>query len=149
MTFSPVKQDLIAPPNRANSPHLFSVFLDPNKSVKASGSVSFAFDLKVLVPDYEVDGVLFMKRHYEGGYIMRELILVEALPDEAAPGGWRIKYGYQEDNPGKPGINAVTRNLDDGVGIAFDIPIEQKARPGMKGTLRIEARALETVSLPT
>ena len=38
------------------SPHLFTVFLDPSKSVKASGSVSFAFDMKVLVPDYEVDG---------------------------------------------------------------------------------------------
>ena len=127
-------------PNRANSPHLFSVFLDPNKSVKRSGSVSFAFDIKVLVPDYAVDGVLFMKRHYEGGYIMRELILVEAFPDNAAPGGWRIKYGYQENNPGKPGVNAVTRNLNGDVGIAFDIPIEQKARPGVKGTLRIEVR---------
>jgi hypothetical protein len=38
--------------------------------------------MKVLVPDYEVDGVLFMKRHYEGGFIYRELILVEAFPDE-------------------------------------------------------------------
>lgn len=135
------------PPNRANSPHLFSVFLDSSKSVKASGSVSFAFDLKVLVPDYEVDGLLFMKRHYEGGYIMRELILVEAFPDQAAPGGWRIKYGYQEDNPGKPGMNAVTHNLDNEVGIAFDIPIAQRARPGIKGTFRIEARPV--APLPT
>ena len=62
------------------------MFLDPNKSVKASKSVSFAFDLKVLVPDYEVDGFLFLKRHYEGGFILRELILVEAFPDAKAPG---------------------------------------------------------------
>lgn len=129
------------PPDRAASPHLFSVFLDPGKSVKASGSVSFALDLKVLVPDYEVDGLLFLKRHYEGGYILRELILVEAFPDDAAPAGWRIKYGYQEDNPGKPGIDAVTHNLDGAVGIAFEIPIAQKTRPGLKGTLRIEARS--------
>lgn len=71
-------------PDRAMSPRLFSVFLDPKKSVKQSKSVSFAFDLKVIVPDYEVDGLLFMNRHYEGGFIYRELILVEALPDEAA-----------------------------------------------------------------
>lgn len=128
-------------PNRDKSPHLFSVFLDPNKSVKASGSVSFAFDIKVLVPDYEVDGLLFMQRHYEGGYILRELILVEAFPDEAALGGWRIKYGYQENNPGKPGIDAATRELKGEAGIAFDIPIAQKTRPGVKGTLRIEARS--------
>ncbi|MBK8745316.1 hypothetical protein [Propionivibrio sp.] len=118
------------PPDRTRSPHLFSVFLDPSKSVKASGSVSFAFDLKVLVPDYEVDGLLFMKRHYEGGYILRELILVEAFPDPEAQGGWRIKYGYQDDNPGKPGIAAETRKLDGEEGIAIDIPIAQRASPG-------------------
>ena len=131
-------------PDRSRSPHLFSVFLDPRKSVKASGSVSFALDLKVLVPDYEVDGVLFMKRHYEGGFIFRELILVEAIASESAPGGWRIKYGYQDINPGKPGVEAETRALGGAAenegGLAFDIPIEQKVRPGLRGTLRIEAR---------
>jgi pimeloyl-ACP methyl ester carboxylesterase len=130
-------------PDRAMSPHLFSLFLDPRKSVKTSKSVSFAFDLKVLVPDYEVDGVLFLTRHYEGGFIFRELILVEALPDETAPGGWRVKYGYQDINPGKPGVDAESRPLLSGdatAGLAFDIPIEQKARPGLRSTLRIEAR---------
>jgi hypothetical protein len=132
-------------PDRAKSPHLFSVFLDPSKSVKASKSVSFAFDVKVLVPDYEVDGFIFLNRHYEGGFILRELILVEAFADVGAPGGWRIKYGFQDINPGKPGVDAVTRALDGGAaapsGLAFDIPIEQKARPGLRGTLRIEARS--------
>ena len=127
-------------PDRSRSPHLFSVFLDPAKSVKASGSVSFAFDLKVLVPDYEVDGLLFMKRHYEGGYVLRRLILVEAFADAAALGGWRIKFGFQDDNPGRPGKDATTYALADHAGIGFDIPIDQKTRPGVKGTLRIEAR---------
>jgi hypothetical protein len=136
----PGKDETKRPPDRSQSPHLFSVFLDPSKSVKASNSVSFALDLKVLVPDYEIDGVMFMKRHYEGGFILRELILVEASPDSAAPGGWRIKYGYQDINPGKPGVDAVTRELDGKAGIAFDIPIAQKARPGVLGTLRIEAQ---------
>jgi hypothetical protein len=132
-------------PDRSRSPHLFTVFLDPSKSVKTSKSVSFAFDLKVLVPDYEVDGFIFLKRHYEGGFILRELVLVEAFPDAGALGGWRIKYGFQDINPGKPGRDAVTRALNDGAGalkgLAFDIPIEQKAKPGFRGTLRIEARS--------
>ncbi len=130
-------------PDRTKSPHLFSLFLDPKKSVKASNSVSFAFDVKVLVPDYVVDGLLFLKRHYEGGFIYRELILVEAFPDKAAPAGWRIKYGYQDMNPGKPGVDAATRELvvgDPAAGIAFEIPIEQKTRPGLRGRLRVEAR---------
>jgi PGAP1-like protein len=128
-------------PDRARSPRLFSVFLDPNKSVKSSGSVSFAFDVKVLVPDYEVDGLLFLNRHYEGGFIYRELILIEALPDKEAAAGWRIKYGFQDMNPGKPGKDAVTHPSADGKGIVFEIPITQAARPGLTGSLRLEARS--------
>ena len=130
-------------PDRSKSPRLFTVFLDPNKSVKTSGSVSFSLDLKVLVPDYEVDGLLFLKRHYEGGFIYREQILVEAFPDAKALGGWRIKYGLQDTNPGKPGVDADTSPIDGGLdpsqGLAFAIPIVQKARPGLRGTLRFEA----------
>jgi hypothetical protein len=141
----PSKEGTKRLPDRSKSPQLFTVFLDPSKSVKTSKSVSFAFDVKVLVPDYEVDGFIFLKRHYEGGFILRELILVEAFPDAQALGGWRIKYGFQDINPGKPGKNAETRALDGGVaaapGLAFDIPLEQKARPGLRGTLRIEARS--------
>jgi hypothetical protein len=136
----PGKPGTTRPPDRTQSPHLFSAFLDPRRSVKTTRSVSLAFDLKVLVPDYQVDGVLFLKRHYEGGYIYRELIIVEAFPDDEAVGGWRIKYGYQDDNPGKAQETAETRRLKTGKGIAFAIPIQQERRPGLKGTLRIEAR---------
>lgn len=129
------------PPDRSASPHLFSAFLDSSKSVKTSKSVSFAFDLKVLVPDYEVDGVLFLKRHYEGGYIYRDLVLVEAWRDESQPHGWRVRYGFQDMNPGKPGKDAETSVLPGATaGVTFSIPIEQKARPGLIGKLRIEAR---------
>jgi hypothetical protein len=137
----PGKEGKKRPPDRSMSPHLFSVFLDPSKSVKRSKSVSFAFDIKVLVPDYQVDGVLFLDRHYEGGFIYRELILLEAIPDKDSIGGWRVKYGYQDLNPGKPGVDAELRKLADSQGgVSFDIPVEQKTRPGLIGKLRIEAR---------
>jgi hypothetical protein len=127
------------PADRSRSPHLFSVFLDPSKSVKKSKSVSFAFDLKVLVPDYEVDGLLFLNRHYEGGFIFHDQILVECFSDDQATAGWRIKYGYQSTNPGKPGTDAAVTALD-GKGLTFSIPIEQKSSPGLSGSLRVEAR---------
>ncbi|MDR1934992.1 MAG: hypothetical protein LBS49_05345 [Candidatus Accumulibacter sp.] len=136
----PGQPGTLRPPDRSRSPRLFSVFLDPNKSIKASGSASFAFDLKILVPDYEVDGVLFMKRHYEGGCILRQQILIEAFPDAKAPTGWRIKYGYQENNPGKPGKEAPTYPLAGGAGLGFDIELAQRARPGVTGRLHVEAR---------
>ncbi len=137
----PVGKDGKRSPDRSKSPYLFSVFLDPRKSVKRSKSMSFAFDIKALVPDYEVDGALFRKRHYEGGFIYRDLILVEAFEDAQAPGGWRIKYGSQQTNPGKPGSEAETFALDgEGSGVCFNIPVEQKTRPGLRATLCLEAR---------
>lgn len=139
----PGKDRTLRAPDRTRSPHLFSVFLDPEKSVKQSKSVSFAVDVKVLVPDYEVDGFLFLSRHFEGGFIYRELIIIEAIPDATEPAGWRIKYGFQDINPGKPGVAVTTTSLDQanpGAGLVFEIPIEQKAAPGLKGRLRIEGR---------
>ncbi|MCW1916660.1 hypothetical protein OJ996_23945 [Luteolibacter sp. GHJ8] len=127
-------------PDRAQSPHLFSIFLDPTKSVMSSGSVSFAVDIKVLVPDYTVDGLLFMDRHYEGGYILRELILVEAFPEDGSMQNWQIKYGLQDKNPGKPGTSAETAKLFGSAGVSLKIPLAQKTRPGFQGTLRFEIR---------
>ena len=70
--------------------HLFSLFLDRTKSMnKGNNSVAFAFDLSVLVPDYEVDGIAWLDKHYEGGYLYRDMILVEATPD--TPGTRRLE----------------------------------------------------------
>jgi hypothetical protein len=127
-------------PSTENSPHLFSVFLDPAKSQRRDGSVAFAFDIAVLVPEYEIDGVLWLKRHFEGGYLVRRLIIVEAKPDAAAPAGWRLEYGYQSDTPNETTI-AANPTLDAGR-LKFVIPVESpaNARPGMRGKLRIEIR---------
>jgi hypothetical protein len=103
-------------------------------------SVAFAFDLAVLVPDYEVDGILWLKRHYEGGYIYREQILVEATPNQKALGGWTVNYGYQSQTPNSARKRTETRPLPEGNGIAFDIKVIQAKRPGINATLRIEAR---------
>jgi hypothetical protein len=132
-------------PDRTQSPHLFSIFLDPTKSVKedpliSERSVAFAFDLSVLVPDYQIDGVLWLKRHFEGGYLYRELILVEATPDENAPGGWAVSYGFQSKTPNKVTRKAETRLLPDKSGITFDIEVVQEKQPGIDATLRVEAR---------
>jgi pimeloyl-ACP methyl ester carboxylesterase len=128
-------------PDRTRSPHLFSTFLDPELSMAKSGSVSFAFDLSVFVPDYEVDGRLFLDQHYEGGTLFRETVLVEAIPDEKALGGWRIKWGLNSETPGVASQPVETTALPKGdTGLTFSIPIRQERRPGLVGALRIEAR---------
>jgi hypothetical protein len=129
-------------PNRSASPRLFSVFLDETKSVSEKKSVAFAFDLSVLVPDYSIDRVFWRDQHYEGSYIFRDLILVEAIPDETQPSGYAIFYGYQSKTPNKAMINASTLNLPNAAGVSFNIPVTTPigVRPGIKATLRIEIR---------
>jgi len=124
----------------ANSPHLFSLFLDPTKSQKRHQSVAFAFDVAILVPDYQIDGVLWLKKHFEGGYLVRKLIVVEAFVDEQAPSGWRLEYGIQSETPNDTSTMAKAR-LEDGA-LKFEIPLSspEGARPGVKGQLRIAVR---------
>lgn len=128
--------------DRASSPHLFSVFLDANKSVSQSKSVAFAFDLAVLVPDYTVGRVIWDKQHYEGSYIYRELILVEAIPNPAALGGYDIFHGYQSETPNKATHQLTTTAFSNGKGVSVSIPVNTASgiRPGIAATLRIEIR---------
>ena len=127
-------------PSRVNSPHLFSLFLDPTKSQMRHQSVAFAFDVAVLVPDYQIDGVLWLKKHFEGGYLVRKLIVVEAFRDENTASGWRLEYGIQSDTPNATSTMANAR-LEGGA-LKFEIPIAspEGSRPGVTGQLRIEIR---------
>lgn len=130
-------------PDRTRSPRLFSLFLDPRKSMrkgtKEVGPSAFAIELKVLVPDYVVDGALFLDQHYEGGYIFHAQYVIEAVPDKNAPGGWRLKYGIQDRTPNAAPHTAKSQALEDDA-IAFEVPVQQPRRPGIDGRLRIELR---------
>ena len=129
--------------SNANSPHLFSLFLDPTKSQLRHQSVAFAFDIAVLVPDYEIDGVLWLKKHFEGGYLCRRLIVVEATRDASAPAGWRLEYGFQNETPNVASNVAPTRLV--GNMLTFSIPVDSPSgsRPSVNGQLRIEMRMWE------
>lgn len=130
-------------PDYSRSPRLFSTFLDQRESKDENRSVSLAFDLSVMVPDYTMDGGYFFKRHYEGGYIYSEQIVVEATPDENASGGWRISYGSQDRTPNAAPNVAEAELLPDGQGIAFKIGVVKDSRPGIVANLRIEARVVD------
>jgi hypothetical protein len=103
-------------------------------------TVAFAFDVAILVPDYEIDGVLWLRRHFEGGYLVRRLIVVEATRDENAPAGWRIEYGIQSESP--TAANTPADAVLEGGVLKFAIPVASpaNAKPGVSGQLRIEMR---------
>jgi hypothetical protein len=123
-------------PDRGASPMLFTVFLDMAQS-QTGTTLAFAVDLRVRVPDYEVNGRFFLKNHYEGSYIFRDRIVLEATPPRKKNQAWRIEYQFESrrDQPAK----AATLVSRDGY-MTFELPVEQAIPPGIRARLRIEAR---------
>jgi hypothetical protein len=123
-------------PDRTQSPLLFNAFLDMDQRVDLQRpSLAFAADLCVRVPEYEVDGFLFLKNHFEGGYLFRDLLLIEATPNDDKSKDWIIKYQFAS-NCADPFVEAkVICNTD--TTFTFEIPIEQPKAPGIKARLRV------------
>jgi pimeloyl-ACP methyl ester carboxylesterase len=121
-------------PIRTGSPVLFNVFLDMDQS-QTGTTVSFALDLCVRVPEYVVDGVLFLKDHYEGGYLYRDTVLFEATPPKTKDQQWLFEYWFA-NNPAagrlKAKIVGETENT-----LSFEVPIVQPHRPGIAARLRV------------
>lgn len=120
-------------PDRTASPMLFNVFLDMGQS-QTGKTLAFAADLCVRVPEYEVDGVLFFKNHFEGGYLFRDMITMEATPPPAGGEDWKLVYQFA--NGRDLGLQQANAYRQDGE-LIFEIPIEQSTRPGIKARLQV------------
>ena len=126
-------------PDPSASPLLFRVFLDKDQSHnKDSGqplTSSFAADLCVRATEYEVDGLLVFKNHYEGGYLFRDMLTLEATPPDTPNGDWKIRYRLENQR----GHGWQDAQVHDGTNIlTFEIPIEQPIPPGIKARLHVE-----------
>lgn len=123
------------------SPQLFNVFLDMDQSqMKGTGqplTLAFAADICVRATGYEVDGLLFFKNHFEGGYLFRDMVTLEATPPQMQDGGWRIQYRFENQRE-KDGQDAKVR--DDAEVLTREIPIEQTTPPGIRARLHVETR---------
>jgi hypothetical protein len=122
--------------DRRASPMLFNVFLDMGQS-QTGKTLAFAADLCVRVPEYEVDGILFFKNHFEGGYLFRDMIMLEATPPTTTTDNWKIEYRFASDQGQVKTVDAIR---SDDQSMRFEIPIEQPNPPGIKARLRIETR---------
>jgi len=122
-------------PNVAASPVLFNVFLDMSQS-QTGTSFAFAMDLCVRVPGYEVDGLLFLKDHFEGGYLFRDTVMLEATPPAPPKGEWEFEYWFANQRDRKRDKATIVENTDEA--LTFEIPIEQPHPPGIKARLRVK-----------
>ena len=127
-------------PDPEQAPHLFSLFLDGRQRLNTKrASLGFAVDVRVLVPDYEVDGFLFLDDHFEGGYLFRDRIYFEATPPATDKDEWKLKYGFESESSADMPHTADLTASDDRM--VCEIPIEQPTPPGIKARLKITARA--------
>jgi hypothetical protein len=127
--------ELFPADGKPESPVLFNVFLDMSQS-QTKTSVSFAADLCVRVPEYEVDGFLFLKDHYEGGYLFRDVLTLEATPPATADAEWNFEYFFAGQRDRGRHEATIVESTDKV--LTFEIPIEQPHPPGIKARLRVK-----------
>jgi hypothetical protein len=101
-------------------------------------TLAFAADLCVRVPEYEVNGVLFFKNHFEGGYLLRDMVMIEATPPAAEKNAWKIEYRFASQQGQAPRLATIIADHDNS--LTFEIPVEQPNPPGIKARLRVETR---------
>ncbi|MEO6236900.1 MAG: hypothetical protein ABIQ52_07845 [Vicinamibacterales bacterium] len=124
-------------PRREGSPVLFNVFLDMSQS-QTGTSLAFAMDLCVRVPQYEVDGLLFLKDHYEGGYLFRDTLMLEATPPSPAAPDWKFEYWFANERAAGRRLASIVDDAD--AVLTFEIPIVQPHPPGITARLRVKTR---------
>jgi hypothetical protein len=119
------------------SPTLFNLFLDTSQSQtkdSARPTLAFAADLCVRVPEYEVDKVLFLKDHFEGGYLFRDTVMLEAAPPVTPNDTWTLEFWFASERDRRQKAKVVAQN--DGE-LTFEIPIVQATPPGIRARLRV------------
>jgi hypothetical protein len=117
---------------------LASIFLSNSARVTYQRpSLGFSLDLRVQVPEYQVAGNWFDNDHYDGGFLFRDKINLEAIWDKQQ--GWSLLYGFDSQTPNLTSEAAAVESLPDGA-YRFKLPVVQDTEPGITATLRIETR---------
>lgn len=97
-------------------------------------SLAYTLTLGVRVPEFEVERKFWADRHYEGGYLFRDSLVLEITPPKADE-DWQVAYDWQSDKPGLATRPLDTRSLAAGraeLSIAFD----SETTPGIRGRLQ-------------
>jgi len=116
--------------------YLSTVFLANRAKVQPDRpSLAYSMTLGVRVPDYEVDRKLWIDKHYEGGYLFRDSIVVELVPPENEKRDWQVKYDWQSDQLGEATQPLPAKDLNQGK-VELKIDFASNTKPGIRGKLR-------------
>lgn len=120
--------------------YLSTVFLANRARVNQKvPSLSYSVMFGVRVPDYEVDRALWFAKHYEGGYLFRNALVIELVPppkDAPAKGGdWHVEYAWQGQTVQSADTPIDTKKMTKGR-VEVVIPFDSGKSPGVSGKLR-------------
>ena len=97
-------------------------------------SLAYTLTLGVRVPEFEVERKFWADRHYEGGYLFRDSLVLEITPPKADE-DWQVAYDWQSDKPGLATRPLDTRALEAGRAELF-IEFDSETTPGIRGRLQ-------------
>jgi pimeloyl-ACP methyl ester carboxylesterase len=122
---------------QAQPVHLASTFLHNDARANPDDpTLGFSLDLAMLVPEYQVGGRWWNRRHYDGAHLFRDKLNLEARRDAD---GWHVRYGWDSESPNLVRYEAErAQPIPDSY--TFGIPVVQKTRPGLSAVLRLVTR---------
>ncbi|MDO8348707.1 MAG: hypothetical protein Q7T30_00605 [Planctomycetota bacterium] len=121
---------------KAVSKYLSTVFLANRARVNTNRpSLAYSVTFGVRVPDYEVERSMWFDKHYEGGYLFRNGLVIELVPPQAEDGEWNVKYAWQDQTTQSADTPIDTKQLTKGR-VEVAIPFDSGKTPGIAGTLR-------------
>ena len=128
-------------PKKYGQQYVSTVFLANRARVnKHRPSLAYSISLGVRVPDYEVDGLLWINEHYEGGYLFHNAIVIEITPPKDEGDKWKVRYAWQDQ-----GASAADTEIDaksiKGEKVEVRIPFDSTTSPGVRGNLRFVVSA--------
>jgi len=116
--------------------HLSTVFLAKRARVDLNRpSLAYSVTLGIRVPDWEVERALWFDKHYEGGYLFRNAVVIELVPPQDDDGEWNVKYAWQGQTTQSANKSIDTKELTKGR-VEVTIPFDSGKKPGIAGALR-------------
>jgi hypothetical protein len=128
-------------PAKNGSLYISTVFLANRARVnKKRRTLAYSLQLGVRVPDYEVDNTLWIDKHYEGGYLFRDALVVELAPPRTEGGKWKVHYAWQGQGFATADTEIAASEIAGGR-IEVTIPFDSQTTPGTRGQVRFVVSA--------
>lgn len=122
---------------RARNIYLSTLFLDQRQS-RVVGEMVYVMDLRVRVPDYEVDRKLWLDEHLEGASLFGDQLVVRLQVPADGTSRWRVFTQWLSQ--GRDAGFVETELIDRGPG-QFEVRVdfEGAGAPGIKGQVLLSA----------